>query len=62
MSKPDGLLTARIVIEKYITAADEPISIIATDADGNGIRLVESLGMLELGKDSLIREAMGEVD
>lgn len=54
---------ARIEIVRVFTADGEDLifSTTCTD-DGEPLPLVEALGMLRLAEDSVIREAMGEID
>lgn len=63
MSEPevDGQVLATITITKVLTEDDVLIYVDATLPDSDGdLPLVEALGMMELSKDTLIRQAMGE--
>lgn len=54
----DKILLGRIVIETYLDDdADGGMghNVEAVDGSGNDLGLVESLGMIELAKDSLLR-------
>lgn len=56
-----SVLLARIVIERRIS--DEGSYVVTSefsDAEGNTPPIVETLGMLELAKDSAIRQLMEE--
>lgn len=58
---PDGgVELARITVVKSVTDTDCLVFVDATCPDGEDIALVEALGMLELAKDTLIRQAMGD--
>lgn len=57
----DGLPLATITITKTLTDDDVLIFVDATTPDdGDDLPLVEALGMIELAKDSLLRQYMGE--
>jgi hypothetical protein len=53
-------LLATVTITKTLTDDDVIIDITACDPEGDTMPLVDALGMIELGKDSLIRSSMGE--
>lgn len=44
--RPNGMLLGRIVIEKYATEDDIIIGVESTDGGGDGLALVDILGML----------------
>jgi hypothetical protein len=50
---------ATITITKTLTKDDILVFVDATCAEGEELALIEALGMVELAKDTLIREAMG---
>lgn len=56
----DGQVLATITVTKTLTEDDVLIFTDATCPDGEDLPLVEALGMLELAKDTIIRQAMGE--
>lgn len=57
----DGLLVARIVVERRLhTDGSDIVWSEAHDGDDDPLALVETLGLLELAKDTAIRTAMGE--
>lgn len=59
--EPAGLLIARVTVERRLH--EDGSDIVWSDAhDGNGdaLALIETLGMLEMAKDTAIRLAMGE--
>lgn len=65
MTNAPGLHVATVTIEKRIITLDDGsidtvCTVQACDPDGAGIGLVDALGMIEFGKDTLIRDAMGE--
>lgn len=63
MSDDEGLLIARIVIERRLyTDGRDLVWSEAFDTDGNGLALIQTLGMLEMAKDTAIRDAMGETE
>lgn len=51
---------ATITITKTLTEDDVLVFVDATCPDGEDIALIDALGMIELAKDTLIRQAMGE--
>lgn len=57
----DEYLLATITITKTMTNDDVILQVKATDPTGDDIALVDALGMIELGKDTLIRQKMGEI-
>lgn len=59
----EGLEVARIVITRTLTLdGDDVVEVEALDGDGDQLRLVETLGLLSLSKDTAIRMAMAEDD
>ena len=57
------MLVARILIERELT--DEGHDIVtcsAQDNDGDDLPLIQSLGMLRMAEDTVIRAAMGDDD
>lgn len=57
----DGVPLATITITKTLTSDDVLMFVDATTPDGgDDLPLVEALGMIELAKDTLIRQYMGE--
>jgi hypothetical protein len=61
LTTPEILLVGRIVIER--TISDEYGDVVfteAVDANGEPLALVESLGMIRLAEDTVIRTAMDE--
>jgi len=52
--------TARITILRTLTEDDDVVSVEAVDGAGDDLPLVESLGLLRMAEDSVIRRAMGE--
>lgn len=58
-----GQVLATVTVTKVLTEDDVFIYVDATlpaDAEDEELPLVEALGMIELAKDTLIRQAMGE--
>lgn len=56
----DGLVVARITVERTLHQdGGDVVWSEATDGDGNTLGLVETLGLLEMAKDTAIRSAMG---
>lgn len=52
---------ARIEVVRVLTEdGQDQVWSTTSDNDGNSLPLVESLGLLRLAEDSVIREAMGE--
>jgi hypothetical protein len=57
----DDVTLATVTITKVLTEDDDIlIRIDATCLDADDLPLVEALGMIELGKDTLIRQSTGE--
>jgi hypothetical protein len=52
--------TARITILRTLTEDDDLVSVEAVDSGGDDLPLVESLGLLRMAEDTIIRRAMGE--
>lgn len=55
-------LLCTVTITKTLTDDDIELEVEATTPEGNNVPLVDALGMIELAKDSLIRQSMGETD
>jgi hypothetical protein len=58
----DDVTLATVVITKVLTEDDIIIRIDATCLDADDLPLIEALGMIELGKDTLIRQTDYMVD
>lgn len=59
----EGMVMARIVIERTLQPNGiDLVSYIACDAEGLAIPLIETLGMLEMAKDGLLRIREEETD
>lgn len=53
--------TARIEIVRFLTdEGDDVVNVTAADPDGDSLPLIESLGMLELARDTLLHLAMDD--
>lgn len=55
MSEHEGMLTARITIERRMIEDDLTDYVIAADAEGDEMPLAEALGMMRLAEHTLIR-------
>lgn len=61
MAEDDGILMARITIERRLTSDDDLVDSVTTeDSSGEDLPLTESLGMMRLAEDTLIRDTMEE--
>lgn len=59
----EGMVMARIVIERTLQPNGiDLVSYIACDAEGLTIPMIETLGMLEMAKDGLLRIREEETD
>lgn len=59
----DGMEIGRITITHNIDPHGRDVTWCeAADPDGDPLPLVQSLGLLRLAEDTLIRQAMGETD
>ena len=57
------MLVSCITISRYIEEDGQDLVYVeAVDSSGDVLPIVESLGLLELAKDTVIREAMGETE
>ncbi len=56
-----GMRIATVTITRTLTDANDIIHVEAVDGSGDGLVLVEALGLLRFAEDSVIRERMGEV-
>ena len=54
-------VVAKIVIKRIMTDGDDTIWYSAIDESGEDLALVQTLGMLRLTEDTVIRDRMGEV-
>lgn len=67
MTEPDsddGMVVARIVIERRISDDGDIVwsqATDGTDSEDNGLDLLTTLGMLRMAEDTAIRDAMGEI-
>lgn len=60
-SEPEGIEVARITITRVLGLdGTDGTHCEAVDPDGEPLKLVESLGLLRLAEDTVIRMAMGE--
>ena len=56
------LEVARIEIVRTLGAEGDVVWVEAVDNNGGRLAIVESLGMLRLAEDTIMRQAMGEID
>lgn len=54
------MVIGTVTITKIMTDDDVVIAAYSETPDGGQLHLIDALGMIELGKDTLIREAMGD--
>lgn len=58
---PEGVVMSRVEIRRTMTADGRDIIMVARwDESEEDLSLLETLGLLEFAKDSVIRECMGE--
>ena len=57
----EGLLLTRIVIERRLVGDEDLVVTDFADRDGDAPPLFETLGLLELAKDTVVRAAMDEI-
>lgn len=61
MAEDEGLLMARITIERHLMPNEDIVDSVTTeDSNGDDLPLTEGLGMLRLAEDTLIRDTMEE--
>lgn len=61
MPEDRELVVGTITIRRVLLGDRDFVTTEAVDTGGETLPLVEALGLLELAKDTVIREAMGEI-
>ena len=56
----EDLTVATITIERRLVGDEDVVYVEAVDTSGESLPLVESLGLLRMAEDTVIRLAMGE--
>ena len=54
------ILIATVTVTRVLTNDRDIIRVVAEDASGDDLALVEALGLLRFAEDSVIRDRMGE--
>lgn len=55
-----SLLITRIVIERHLTDDGDEVTVVVEDAEGNVPPFIETLGLLRMADDTIIRQYMGD--
>jgi hypothetical protein len=59
-NEPSEMVIATVTITHVLTDERSIIYVVAEDASGDELSLVEALGLLRFAEDSVIRDRMGE--
>ena len=63
MDVEEGMVVSRIIIDRVVNEeGDDLVTVLAFDRQGELPPLVEMLGMIDLGRDTVYRISAGEFD
>lgn len=56
MDEDDGILLGTVTITKVMTGDDIVVRLTSDDGDGDNLAVIDVIGMIELGKDTLLHQ------